>query len=181
MLIVACVFAALLWARSYAIADWCWYRTDATSETRSVAIASCRGSITFSLSRSAFSHVDPAPDAGFAHDRVDATDLLIDAVPPGMRLVAGFGAMTTAPQDDVEPITWRFLALPWWSVTMLALGALVAPKAANHVRTLTHRTYASMSNFLSSPLAFMKRTSPKIGRAGPQGRSCSPNSQATLA
>jgi hypothetical protein len=175
VLAVACVFAAVLWLRSYSIADWFWYRT----ETSQVGIASCRGAITFALSSSSARVTE---ESGLTHNVMDASDRLIDPVPPDMRLVAGFGAMTERPQfDALAPVTWRFLVVPWWSIAVLAAGALLASKVKAHARSLTHRTYASMSNFLSSPLAFMKRTSPKIGRAGPQGRSCSPNSQATLA
>ena len=171
----ACVFAMLLWVRSYAQVDWLWYRTQATQ----IGIASCRGTITLGVSNS---HVDSIQDAGFTHNRMDATDLLIDPVPPDMQLHAGFGVMSERPQiDHIAPVTWRFLALPWWSIAVLTAGVLLVPKSTAHARVFTHRTYASMSNFLSSPLAFMKRTSPKTGRGGPQGRSCNPNSQATLA
>lgn len=185
MLVMACLFAALLWARSYVTADWFWYRTGATTPgLRSVAVASSHGSITFSVARASGRAVapDPIEDVGFTHDRMEASDLLIDPVPPDMRLVAGFGLMSEHPQpDEIAPVTWRFVVFPWWSVTALAAAALFGPKMAAHVKAFSQRTYASTSNLLSSLAAFMKRTSPKTARVGPNGESCSPNSQATLA
>ena len=182
---VACVFAVVLWARSYRTVDWLWYRRDTADEgMRSVAVASCRGTIAFSFSAAVRpARVNDEDEAGFNHYRVDATDLLIDPVPPDMRLRAGFGAMTTRPRDFDErsAVVWRFLVIPWWGVLVLGVSAGAAPGAAAHASSLTRRTYASMSNFLSSPAAFMKRTVPKIGRGGPHGRSCKPNSHATLA
>jgi hypothetical protein len=70
--------------------------------------------------------------------------------------------MTTAPQDGIEPVTWRFVVLPWWGVIALAAGTILLPKAIAHAKAFTHHTYASMPSFRWSPLAFTKRTSQKV-------------------
>lgn len=118
--VLVMVLAVAAWWRSGASVDYMFY----TWRGGSIGAGSCRGMLVLSLATHAAPQTHLAgEELGFSHLALaDDGGPIVDPVPPDMNLHARFGYSSTPATDAAT--SWRFVAMPWWFVTLLPACAL---------------------------------------------------------